>query len=199
MISVIRGVVADLKPTALVVDVSGVGFLIACSLTTSSAVTLGQEATIYTAMVVREDSLTLYGFTTPQEREAFQIVQSVTGVGPKTALAMTSALTPSQLRRAVLSEDLAALSSVPGIGRKGAQRLAIELKDKVQGLVDAGDDEPVVVGSPLQTPVIQGLENLGYSTRDAQAAWDAVAGLADDDAADVGTLLKAALRTLARG
>ncbi len=199
MIAFLSGRVVSVSGTSLVLDVGGVGFLIACPLTTAAALRAGQEATIHTELVVREDSLSLYGFSSPQEAQEFRIVQSATGIGPKTALAMVSTLTPSQLRRAVLGEDLVALSTVPGIGRKGAQRLSLELKDKVQALADSDDDQAVAPVSAFQDPVVQGLENLGYSTRDAVRAWEAVADLAEDESATAGALLKAALRTLARG
>lgn len=201
MIAQLTGTVVAVGGTWVVVDVAGVGFRALCTPATAATVRLGQPTTLHTSLVVREDSLTLYGFTDDEEREAFELVQSASGIGPKIAQAVVSVLPPSELRSAIASENLVALMKVPGIGSKGAQKMVIELKDKVRAL-----------GVPPQTgaatppgntqwrgQVASGLESLGWSSRDAQAACDRVEPLlADDPALGIGDLMRAALRSLAR-
>lgn len=199
MISLVRGIVVEARPTSVIVDVQGVGFFLWCTPTTSASVRVGHEALLHTHLIVREDSLTLYGFATPDERQGFQLVQSVTGIGPKIALATVASLTPSQLRQAVLTENLVTLSTIPGVGKKVAQRLVIELKDKVASLGDATIDDMRPLGeSPYAGQVIDGLVGLGYSSRDAERAWAGVADQAEDADITVAQLMKSALRSLAR-
>ncbi|MCL2471405.1 MAG: Holliday junction branch migration protein RuvA [Propionibacteriaceae bacterium] len=198
MISQLTGTVADLRPTSVVLDVSGVGFLVACTPNTSAGLTRGTTATLHTHLAVREDALTLYGFSSPHEREAFIMVQSVTGIGPKLALAIVSHLTASQVRQAILAENLVALSKVPGVGRKTAQRLVLELKDKAAALPGT-TDQATPDRSGWQDQVVTGLQGLGYSARDADAAWEAVREQAGDGSATVSDLMRAALKSLAKG
>jgi len=177
-----------------------VGLRLLCAPSTCAGLRPGQEATLATSLVVREDSLTLYGFADDSGREMFELVQSATGVGPKLALAIVSVLTPGDFRTAIATENLATLSSVPGIGRRGAQRLVIELKDKVAALAAT---DPVGLATPVaplwREQVRLGLEGLGWSARDAEAACDRVQPLADDDPTlGVAPLMRAALRTLAK-
>lgn len=148
--------------------------------------------------------MTLYGFGESEEREAFVLSQVASGVGPKLALAIVSVLSPAELRRAVQTEDIRRLTSVPGIGTKGAQKMIIELRDKVTAL---GLDEPGGAGSaPSSTStelwraqVSDGLQSLGWSAREAERACDNVAGLvAEDPDVPIGKLLRAALNSLAR-
>ncbi|MDR0849851.1 MAG: Holliday junction branch migration protein RuvA [Propionibacteriaceae bacterium] len=199
MISLVRGIVVEARPTSAIVDVQGVGFSLWCTPTTTAKMRVGEETTLHTHLAVREDALTLYGFSTSEERQAFQLVQSVTGIGPKIALATVASLTPGQLRQAVLTENLVTLSTIPGVGKKVAQRLVIELKDKVQGLSDSPFDDMGATGSsPYAEQVIDGLVGLGYSTKDADKAWAGVAEHADDPDITVAQLMKSALRSLAR-
>lgn len=203
MIAQLTGTVAKAGATSCVIDVGGVGFLANVTASTAASLRQGEQATLHTSMVVREDSMTLFGFAAEAEREAFELAQSATGVGPKLALAIVSVLTPAELRRAVQSEDLNRLCSVPGIGRKGAQKLVIELKDKV--LVLGDDEEPSGERTPAEEPelwraqVAEGLTGLGWSARDAEAATDNVAHLVDENPdVRIGQLLRAALNSLAR-
>jgi len=198
MISQLTGRVAQLHPTSVVLDVGGVGFLIACTPDTAASLSNAETATLYTHLAVREDSLSLFGFASIAEREAFVLAQSVSGIGPKLALAIVSCLTPAQLKQAILTENLVALTKVPGVGKKVAQRLVLELKDKAAG-IEAADIEAPVEDSHWKDQVEQGLTGLGYSAKDAAAAWEAVRDMAAQPSCSVADLMKAALRSLAKG
>lgn len=134
MIAQVTGTVEAVGGTWVVLLVGGVGLKALCTPATAASVRLGQPATLHTSLVVREDSLTLYGFSDPDERDAFELVQTASGIGPKLAQAVISVLAPGELRAAIASENLVTLMKVPGIGRKGAQKMVIELKDKVNAL-----------------------------------------------------------------
>jgi Holliday junction DNA helicase RuvA len=201
MIAQLTGVVAQVGPTSAVIEVGGFGVQAVCSPNTVAGLRLGQRATLATSLVVREDSLTLYGFASADEREFFELLLTATGVGPKLAQAALAVLSPDELRRAIATENLLQLCKVPGIGRKGAQRMVIELKDKVNTVGLA--DEPVVAAGPApeawRGQVSQGLQGLGWSAKDADAACDDVAHLTrDDPQVNVAVLMRAALQTLAR-
>lgn len=198
MIAQVTGQVLDVRPTSVVIDVGGIGFLISCTPETTAGLSTGQTATLHTHLAVREDSWTLYGFSTTEEREAFILAQSVTGIGPKLALAIVSCLTPGQLRQAILQDNLVTLSKVPGVGKKVAQRLVLELKDKAVQLAP-GAEEEAVEESEWKEQVILGLGGLGYSSKDAEAAWESVSEMAQDPAHSVSDLMRAALRSLAKG
>ena len=131
MIAFVRGRVAALTLNAAVVDVAGVGYHVFCTPGTIAGLRLGSETQLATSMVVREDSTTLYGFADVDERDMFELVQTASGVGPKVAQAMLAVLSPDRLRQAISGSDHAALTAVPGIGRKGAERIVVELKDRV--------------------------------------------------------------------
>ncbi|EFQ83866.1 Holliday junction DNA helicase RuvA [Aeromicrobium marinum DSM 15272] len=197
MIASLRGTVAAVSLDSVVLDVGGVGYLTRCTPGTIAGLRIGQEAQLATTLVVREDSMTVYGFADATERDMFELVQTASGVGPKVALAMLAVLDPDRLRQAIAQADHSTLMSVPGIGRKGAERIVVELKDRV-GL--AGSAAPT--GAPAwREQVHEALLGLGWPARDAERAVDNVAAdLADDPgaAADVSTLLRDALRSLAR-
>ena len=162
---------------------------------TASAQRHGAQTTLATSLVVREDSLTLYGFASGDERDCFELVQTASGIGPRLALAVVSTLGPDDLRAAVASGNVAALTRVPGIGAKSAQRLILELKDKIGQLAVAATAEAGPSG--WRDQVRSGLEGLGWSARDAEAACDRVADLAETEPS-VAVLMRAALRTLAK-
>ena len=200
MIAFVRGTVAQLGLTSVVVDLGGVGLELACTPATLATLRTGAEATLPTSMVVREDSMTLFGFLDDDERTLFELVQTASGVGPKLAQAMLAVLPPDELRRAVTTEDVKALTRVPGIGQKGAQRIILELKDRIGSPTGGG---AVVTSLPTQAEpawrgqVREGLVGLGWSVKEADKAVETVA----DDAGptpDVAALLRAALRTLSR-
>lgn len=203
MISHLKGTVAAVGGTWLVVDLSGFGIRALCTPATVAAVRVGQPCELHTSLVVREDSLTVYAFSDPEERDAFEIIQSATGIGPKIAQAVVSVMSPAELREAISTENVVALTKVPGIGRKGAQRMVLELKDKINtlsALPDLSTTAPIVEADPVwREQVRSGLESLGWSTRDADAACERVAYLADEDPGiGIAALMKAALRSLAR-
>lgn len=203
MIASIRGRVLAVRLDAAVVEVGGVGMLAYATPTTLAGLRTGEEARLATALVVREDALTLYGFADDDERDVFETLQTVSGVGPRLALAMLAVHTPDALRRAVAGEDLAALQRVPGIGRKGAQRIVLELTDRLGTPVGAAGE--TATGGPATVPdqraqVVEALVGLGWN---AKAAEDAVAVVVPVDqvveAEDVAAVLRGALRTLGGG
>lgn len=198
MIAHLRGTVAALTLESAVLDVAGVGYLVRCTPATVSALRLNQEAQLATSMVVREDSMTLYGFGERDERDMFELLQTASGVGPKVAQAMLAVLEPERLRAAISGGDLAALTSVPGIGRKGAERIVLELRDKVGKPGTA----PVVGGSggaPWREQVQEALLGLGWSAKDADKAVEKVAADLEPGADEsVSTLLRLALRSLSK-
>lgn len=204
MIAQLTGTVIQLGPTSAVIEVGGLGVLVLCSPNTTAGLRLGETATLSTSLVVREDSLTLYAFATVDERELFELLQTATGVGPKLAQAALAVLPPDDLRSAIATENLVQLCKVPGVGRKGAQRLVLELKDKINAVRLVGDiaGGPVLPAAPSaaawRDQVSQGLQGLGWSTRDAEAACDEVEPLAGEPGVGVPQLMRAALQSLAR-
>ena len=197
MIAFVRGQVAEVTLSSAVLEVGGVGLELMCTPGTLATLRQGQSATLPTSMVVREDSLTLFGFVDDDEKAIFELVQTASGVGPKVAQAITAVLSPDDLRRAIAGDDVKTLTRVPGIGQKGAQRIILELKDRIGAPVN-GRAAAVPTPSPEQAwrdQVHGGLVGLGWSTREAEKAVDAVAPQAGD-APDVGKLLRAALATL---
>jgi holliday junction DNA helicase RuvA len=199
VIASVSGPVLAVGPTSAVVEVGGLGILALCSPNTVAGLRVGQRATLATALVVREDSLTLYGFASADEREFFELLLTATGVGPKLAQAALAVLSPDELRQAIATENLVVLCKVPGIGRKGAQRIVIELKDKINAVGVTGDpDHQAATTSGWRDQVVQGLQGLGWSARDAEGACDEVEPLADDPDVGVAALMRAALQSLAR-
>ena len=200
MIAFVRGeVVAVGAGDTAVIDIGVLGVTVHCTRRARDGMRAGDHAMLPTSMVVREDGWTLYGFVDAEERDAFEIVQTVSGIGPRIALALLGALTPQGLRAAVHDEDLDVLMGVPGIGRKGAARIALELKDRL-GAPTLGERVQVnTQGEAWSTAVLSGLISLGWSAREAAQAVEAVTPLAAQQAdPDVATLLRAALVTLDR-
>jgi holliday junction DNA helicase RuvA len=200
VIASVEGTVTAVTPDGVVVRVGGIGLHLQATPVTRARARVGEEALFATSLVVREDSLTLYGFADDDERVLFELLQTASGVGPKVAQAVLSVHTPDAVRRALVTEDLAALCLVPGIGRKGAQRLVLELKDKAAalGVLEAG--APVATGLPeWQATLGAALSGLGFTTSQVD---DAVQRLADAHPeatdADVPVLLKEALAMLGR-
>jgi holliday junction DNA helicase RuvA len=200
MIAFVRGAVATVGLDSAVVEVGGVGIQVMCTPGTLAGLRVGQQARLATSMVVREESLTLFGFVDDDERTLFELLQTASGVGPKLAQAMLAVHGPDDLRRAVTTEDLGTLTKVPGIGRKGAQRIVLELKDRI-GVPGDSVSTPSVTGPAGATgwrdQIRSALLGLGWSSREAETAVAAVADQAGE-APDVPTLLRAALRTLSR-
>ncbi|MGW2090865.1 Holliday junction branch migration protein RuvA [Promicromonospora sukumoe] len=203
MIASLTGTVAHVTLDRVVVDVGGVGYLVHATPATLAGLRVGETAGVATSMVVREDSMTLYGFADPDERDVFEAVQTVSGVGPRLALAMLAVHTPDALRRAVAGEDLAALTRVPGIGRKGAQRIVLELGDRLGPPSGTGVAEatPSVAAASADHSerVVEALAGLGWPAKQADDAVAKVLAEAGTDAVaadEVATTLRAALRVL---
>ena len=197
MIAFVRGEVAAVTLTSAVLEVGGVGLELMCTPNTLATLRTGQTATLPTSMIVREDSLTLFGFADEDEKQVFELVQTASGVGPKLAQAMLAVLTPDAVRRAVAGDDVRTLTAVPGIGQKGAQRIILELKDRIGLPVSATGGGVSAPSEPWRDQVRQGLIGLGWTAKDADKAIESVADLAGEEP-DVAALLRAALRTLSR-
>jgi Holliday junction DNA helicase RuvA len=197
MIAFVRGRVAALTLSSAVLEVGGVGLEVMCTPGTLAGLRTGQEATLPTSMVVREDSLTLFGFADDDEKQTFELVQTASGVGPKLAQAMVACLSPDDLRRAVASDDVKTLTRVPGVGQKGAQRIILELKDRIGTPTHSQVAAAGPADAPWRSQVHQGLVGLGWSTKDADKAVDAVADEAGAEP-DVAALLRSALRSLSK-
>ena len=200
MIAFVSGRVAAIGLTSAVLEVGGVGLELQCTPNTLAELSTGSTATLPTSMVVREDSLTLFGFADEDEKQTFELVQTASGVGPKLAQAMLAVLSPEAVRRAVSSDDVKTLTAVPGIGQKGAQRIILELRDRIgaPGSGSITSTAPVAV-SGWQSQVHGGLVGLGWSGKEADRAVAAVTPEADQMATpDVARLLRLALQTLSR-
>lgn len=196
MIAQLTGEVRSIATDRVVLEVNGVGYLVSVTPATSATLSLGSTLTLHTSMIVREDSMTLFGFLDPKSRETFELVQTVSGIGPRVALSILAHLTPDSLAHAIATESIDTLSAVPGIGKKGAQRILLELKGKI---ASSGSSAPANVSASLWREQLSGaLASLGYSPRDADAVISIVAidyanrGV-DPAIADLSDLLKAAL------
>ena len=192
MIASVHGQVAAVSAHGAVVEVGGLGLSVQCTPATLARLRVGQPARLATSLVVREDSLTLYGFSDDDERSVFELLQTASGVGPRLAQAALSVLPPTDVRRAVATNDIATLTRVPGIGKKGAERLVLELRDKIGAIDEAPAGSTPT--APWKDQVGQALIGLGWSAREAEEAVDIVA--VDPGGTDVPALLRAALRVL---
>ena len=196
MISSLRGPVLEIRLDSLVVAVGGVGMTVMCSPDTISQARIDQEITLFTSLIVREDSLTLFGFANSENREMFEVVQGVSGFGPKLAFTILSSLPADELRTAIGNEDVARLKQTPGVGAKGAQRLVLELKDRI-GTPSSGVKRSTSKAAQWQIQVEQGLLGLGWSPRDAQRAISAVIEEGVSESQETPELLRRALQILA--
>ena len=195
MIAALRGSVLSVEPTAAVIEAGGVGYAVQATPATWAGLRGGQEAFVHTSLVVREDSMTLFGFADADEREVFDVLQTVSGVGPKLALTILATLTPDQLRQAVANADIAALTRVSGVGKKGAQRLVLEIGAKL-GPRRGGDLE-APSSNARSGDVVAALVGLGFSERDAESAFSQVEKATPE--AEVPELLRASLKILGAG
>ncbi|TYP84956.1 Holliday junction branch migration protein RuvA [Blastococcus xanthinilyticus] len=211
MIASVHGRVAAVSPDGAVVEVGGVGLAVQCTPGTIARLQVGETARLATSLVVREDSLTLYGFADDDERQLFELLQTANGVGPRLAQAVLAIHPPREVRRAVSLADVKALMQVPGIGKKGAERLILELRDRLGSTsVDTSLDAPAPSGLPSVTPVApwrdqltSALVGLGWSSREAEGAVLQLAPVADEQLAatgkvEVAVLLRQALQLLGR-
>jgi Holliday junction DNA helicase RuvA len=196
MIATLSGTVKSLSPDRAIIEVGGVGMSVLINAHTSAAMTLGAHANLYTSLVVREDSLTLFGFSDEPSRVLFELVQTVSGIGPKVALSILGALTPSELAHAVNTENISAIEKVPGIGKKGAQRLILELKSKISDFSQGPytrSHQPV-----WREQLTSALVSLGFSAKDSDDAINSVLSeISQEEIAqmELGELLKLALQS----
>jgi Holliday junction DNA helicase RuvA len=203
MIASVRGTVAALGPDGAVVEVGGVGLALYCSPGTLARLRVGEPARLATSLVVREDSLTLYGFADDDERAMFELLQTANGVGPKLAQTMLAVHPPRELRRAIATSDYASLTQVPGIGRKGAERIVVELRDRI-GSIDSSDPAVLLGGggvavAPWRDQLSHALAGLGFSGKEAADAIDVVScDVAGDPQPDVPALLRRSIQLLGR-
>jgi Holliday junction DNA helicase RuvA len=186
MISLVNGVVRSVSLDKVIVEVGGVGLSLLVTQKTSSQLNIGVQVQFFTTLVVREDALTLYGFLEDGDRALFELVQTVSGIGPKVALSIVSALSPTLLALAVAQEDISAIEKVPGIGRKGAQRLILELKGK---LTDFGTSSKSDRHQPVwREQLTSALVSLGFNAKDSDAAISQVVSRLSEDGIDAQTL-----------
>lgn len=198
MIAFVRGKVADLTLSSAVLEVGGVGLELMCTPATLAGLRTGQEAMLPTSMIVREDSMTLFGFADEDEKSIFELAQTASGVGPKLAQAIVAVLSPDGVRTAIATEDVKTLTKVPGIGQKGAQRIILELKDRIGAPVGSSGHVAAPAGEPWRDQVLQGLIGLGYNAKEAEKAIEAVSDEAASGVPNVSALLRSSLRALAR-
>lgn len=198
MYAYLKGTIADKGQNELVIDVGGVGYLLSCSMTTLQEIPpIGETMKIYTHFSVREDAMELFGFATREEKSMFTRLLSVSGVGPKMALSILGSMPLRDLTLAIVTGDITALSRAPGVGKKTAQRLALELKEKV----DQSDLDAVPAGSGVYTPIqedaateaLAALQALGYTPAEASKAISQVRGQSDS----ANELVRLALRNMA--
>ena len=199
MISLLNGIVRSIASDRAVVEVGGVGPAVTITPATSALLNIGAPAQFYTSLVVREDSLTLFGFLDDEVRTLFELVQTVSGIGPKVAMSIVAALTPSQLGLAVAQEDISAIDRVPGIGRKGAQRLILELKGK---LSDFGTSHKSAHHQPVwREQLASALISLGFTAKESDSAITNVVNQISEEGGDANSVELADLlkRALQRG
>lgn len=199
MISSIRGEVLQVALDHVVIDVGGLGYRVNAAPATLGSLARGTAASLVTTLVVREDSMTLYGFTDDESRALFSLVQTVSGIGPRLAMAIISVLEPEALNRALAEDDLKVLQRVPGIGKRTAERMVVELRDKVTVVPDdAGEPVSSTPGGAggKRDSVVDGLVGLGFGQPAAEAATDAV--LQESPDAEIAAVLRAALTMLGR-
>ena len=198
MISLLNGIVRSISLDKAIIEVGGVGLSVSITHHTSTQLNLGTPVQLFTSLIVREDSLTLFGFLDEDSRATFELVQTVSGIGPKVALAIMGSLSPQALALAISQENIKAIEQVPGIGRKGAQRLILELKGKIS---DFGTSENLRTHQPLwREQLSSALVSLGFSAKDSDIAINEVlADYAEEGvdpaSADLSDLLKRALQT----
>ncbi len=196
MIATLSGIVKTLSPDRAIIEVGGVGMNVLINAHTSASLTVGAHANLFTSLVVREDSLTLFGFSDEPSRVLFELVQTVSGIGPKVALSILGALTPSELAHAVNTENISAIEKVPGIGKKGAQRLILELKSKIS---DFGQGSYTRTHQPVwREQLASALVSLGFSAKDSDDAINSVlSDISQEEIAamELGELLKLALQS----
>jgi holliday junction DNA helicase RuvA len=195
MIASVRGEVLDIALDHVVIEACGVGYKVMATPSTLATLRRGSEARLITAMIVREDSQTLYGFADADARDLFLTLIGVSGVGPKIALATLAVYDAPSLRQALADGDVTALTRVPGIGKRGAERMVLELRDKI-GPVHAAAGAVALNGHSVRGPVVEALVGLGFALKQAEEATDKV--LANEPEATTAGALRAALSMLGK-
>ncbi|MGA7054582.1 MAG: Holliday junction branch migration protein RuvA [Mycobacterium sp.] len=204
MISSVRGEVLDVALDHVVIEAAGIGYRVNATPSTLATLRQGSQARLITAMIVREDSMTLYGFVDGDTRDLFVTLLSVSGVGPRLAMATLAVHDSSALRQALADSDVTALTRVPGIGKRGAERMVLELRDKVgpggaTAGVPAGDGLNGLNGHAVRSPVVEALVGLGFAARQAEEATDKVlAGEHENGGVTTSSALRAALSLLGK-
>jgi Holliday junction DNA helicase RuvA len=196
VISSVRGPVLSVGLDHAVIEVGGVGFAVQAAPSTLATLRRGEEVRLSTALIVREDSLTLFGFADADARDLFWMLLTVSGIGPRLGLAMLAVLEPDKLRAALSEGNIAMLTQVPGIGKKGAERLIIELRDKVGSWHSAGESPVAASASVVRNSVVDALVGLGFALKAAEQAVDGV--LAENSAGDTAAVLRKSLAVLGR-
>ena len=192
MITILTGTVLETRIDSLVVNLGGAGLQVLCSPDTIASTQVGHTISLYTSLVVREDSLTLFGFDSADNRDLFEVVQGVSGFGPKLAFTILATLPGDQLREAIAHEDTARLTKTPGVGAKGAARLVLELKDRIGYTANRN----VTLAGAWQDQVAQGLIGLGWNAKDAQRALSALTQETQGEQLSIPELLRRALQIL---
>lgn len=198
MIAGVRGQVLALGPDGAVIELGGFAVTVQCTPGTLARLRIGEVGRLATSLVVREDSLTLYGFADDDERGLFELLQTANGVGPRLAQAMLAIHPPREIRRAVITADVVSLTRVPGVGRKGAEKLIVELRDRIGSLSDdvpGTTPDPITPSAPWRDQLRQALVGLGWTVREAEEAVTAVEPEAGADV-ELAVLLRSALRML---
>lgn len=197
MIASVRGEVLEIALDHVVLEAAGVGYRLNATPATLATLQRGADVRLVTAMIVREDSMTLYGFHDGESRELFALLQTVSGVGPRLAMAVLAVLEPEALRKALAEGNVTALTRVPGVGKRGAERMVVELRDKVEAVpVAPGSAALVAAAGPIRDQIVEALVGLGFSLKQAEPATDSV--LAADPEADTSRALRAALALLGK-
>ena len=195
MIASVRGEVLDVALDHVVIEAAGVGYKVMATPSTLATLRRGSEARLITAMIVREDSMTLYGFPDGDARDLFLTLLGVSGIGPKIALATLAVYDAHALRQALADGDVTALTRVPGIGKRGAERLVLELRDKI-GPVGTSAAATSVNGHSIRGPVVEALVGLGFAAKQAEEAIDKV--MANEPEVTTSSALRAALSMLGK-
>jgi Holliday junction DNA helicase RuvA len=195
MIASVRGEVVDIALDHVVVECAGVGYKVMATPSTLAGLRRGSETRLIIAMIVREDSMTLYGFPDGDARDLFSTLLGVSGVGPKIALATLAVYDANALRQALADGDVAALTRVPGIGKRGAERIVLELRDKIGPLTGTGT-VTAITGHAVRSPVVEALVGLGFALKQAEEATDKVLAVEPD--ATTSSALRSALNLLGK-
>ena len=191
MISSISGTVKSTSISSIVVEVGGVGILVQLPVRVAAQMQVGKLVNLHTYLIVREDALTLYGFVDLVDRDFFELLLSVTGIGPKVAQSILAASEASVIANAIVSSNLKSLEAVPGLGKKGAQRLVLELKDKVANFAGGNVSSKLSIANQVENA----LQGLGYSAKEASAMISQIAGPEKIENLNAAEILKLALKT----